>query len=108
MAENRGIEIYFNANASVNLEDSTVKVGHNTFTADLIVGADGAFSLVRTELIKKAIPSEFEQTVIEHSYKQLNISKESAINMDVNHLHIWPCQTFMLIAMANIDKSFTR
>ncbi|KAJ3064529.1 hypothetical protein HDU98_012077 [Podochytrium sp. JEL0797] len=27
--------------------------------------------------------------------------------MDPNHLHIWPRQTFMMIALPNIDKSFT-
>ncbi|KAJ3277214.1 hypothetical protein HK104_003551, partial [Borealophlyctis nickersoniae] len=78
-----------------------------TISADLIVGADGAYSTVRHQLMRRARIS-YSQEYIDHGWVELTIPpKDGEYAMDPNHLHIWPRQTFMLIALPNIDKSFT-
>ncbi|KAJ3412145.1 hypothetical protein HDV05_001183 [Chytridiales sp. JEL 0842] len=76
--------------------------------ADFIVGADGAFSHVRRELMRVTRIS-FQQDFIEHAYVELNMPPDTNGNykMDPNHLHIWPRETFMMIALPNVDRSFT-
>ncbi|KAJ3259388.1 kynurenine 3-monooxygenase, mitochondrial precursor [Boothiomyces macroporosus] len=76
--------------------------------ADLIIGADGAFSKVRQQLLRQ-LTMNFSQEYIGHLYVELNMppTKSGDYAMDSNHLHIWPRETFMMIALPNLDKSFT-
>jgi 2-polyprenyl-6-methoxyphenol hydroxylase-like FAD-dependent oxidoreductase len=71
--------------------------------ADLVVGTDGAFSKVRRELMR-ATRMNFAQEFIEHGYVELNMppDEKGEYKMDPNHLHIWPRQTFMMIALPNV------
>lgn len=75
--------------------------------SDLIFGADGAFSAVRSTMQKQK-HFDYSQTFISHDYKELSIP---AVNgdfcMDKNALHIWPRGSYMLIALPNPDGSFT-
>ncbi|XP_055439212.1 kynurenine 3-monooxygenase [Bubalus kerabau] len=76
-------------------------------TCDLIVGCDGAFSTVRTYLMKKP-RFDYSQQYIPHGYMELNIPpKNGDFAMEPNYLHIWPRDTFMMIALPNMNKSFT-
>ncbi|KAI9101279.1 hypothetical protein DFS34DRAFT_613815 [Phlyctochytrium arcticum] len=79
-----------------------------TFQADLIIGADGAHSRVRQQLMRRTRVN-FSQHYIDHAYVELTIppTKNGGYAMDSHHLHIWPQQTFMMIALPNMDKSFT-
>ncbi|KAI8826802.1 uncharacterized protein EV422DRAFT_11150 [Fimicolochytrium jonesii] len=79
-----------------------------TVEADLVIGADGAYSRVRNQLMRKE-RVDFSQEYIDNAYLELTIPPTSSgdFAMDANHLHIWPRQTFMLIALPNTDKSFT-
>ncbi|XP_071997256.1 kynurenine 3-monooxygenase isoform X2 [Engystomops pustulosus] len=75
--------------------------------ADLIVGCDGAFSAVRKQFMKK-IRFNYSHVYIPHGYKELTIPpKNGEFAMEPNYLHIWPRNTFMMIALPNLDKSFT-
>lgn len=75
--------------------------------ADLIVGCDGAFSSVRQQMIKTH-GFNYTQEYIEHGYLELCIpSKNDDFQMPANYLHIWPRDSFMMIALPNQDKSFT-
>lgn len=48
------------------------------------------------------------QEFIPHGYKELSIRpRDGDFRMPPNHLHIWPRQTFMMIALPNQDRSFT-
>ncbi|XP_046832760.1 kynurenine 3-monooxygenase isoform X2 [Vespa crabro] len=49
------------------------------------------------------------QTYIEHGYIELFIppGKNNEFSMSKNHLHIWPRDDFMMIALPNEDHSFT-
>ncbi|XP_022794600.1 kynurenine 3-monooxygenase-like [Stylophora pistillata] len=76
--------------------------------AEIILGCDGAYSAVRRELMKRP-RFDFSQEYIPHGYKELCLAptKNGEFAMAVNYLHIWPRQTFMMIALPNQDKSFT-
>lgn len=76
--------------------------------ADLIIGADGAFSTVR-KIMSKRPRYDCGQTYIDHGYVELFVPPASGDKfvMSNNHLHVWPRGEFMMIALPNSDKSFT-
>lgn len=81
----------------------------NEFTqSDLIFGTDGAFSALRGSL-EKTDRFNYSQTYLEHGYKELHIppNTNGSFKMEKNALHIWPRKSFMLIALPNLDGSFT-
>ena len=72
-----------------------------------IIGADGYKSVV-TKNISEINNQELEYINIDHSYKELEIpSKNNEYQIDPNSLHIWPRRDMMMIALPNLDKSFT-
>lgn len=75
---------------------------------DVVIGADGSYSSMRNQL-QRAIQMDFSQQYIDHYYLELKIgaTKDNLFALDPNHLHIWPRHDFMLIALANGDKTFT-
>ena len=115
MAEKNGAKLYFNEKCvDANLEEA-IATFNNTKTdteqeisADLLIGADGSLSAVREQMVKKH-HHEYEYNEIEHDYKELLIpSVDNGTHLlDKNALHIWPRGNFMLIALANLDGSFT-
>ena len=79
-----------------------------TFQADRIFATDGAFSAVRLSMQKSMI-FDFSQKYLHHGYKELVIpaNADGTHKLDKNCLHIWPRGEFMMIALANMDGSFT-
>ncbi|XP_030436050.1 kynurenine 3-monooxygenase [Gopherus evgoodei] len=76
-------------------------------TCDLIVGCDGAFSTVRKQFMRQTC-FNYSHVYIPHGYMELTIPpKDGDFAMEENYLHIWPRNTFMMIALPNLDKSFT-
>jgi len=75
---------------------------------DSIIGADGAFSAVRGSL-QITDRFDYSQDYIAHGYKELHIpaAESGAFQLEKNALHIWPRESFMLIALPNPDGSFT-
>lgn len=97
----------------VNLETNTVSfetTGGEVVSQkfDAIFGTDGAFSAVRQRLTKLE-RNDFSQTYLEHGYKELEIpaNADGTHKMRNDCLHIWPRGNFMMIALPNIDGSFT-
>jgi kynurenine 3-monooxygenase len=75
--------------------------------ADLVVGADGAYSEVRLAL-QKTDRFDYEQAYLEFGYKELTIPpRDGEFAMEPHALHIWPRGGFMMIALPNVDRSFT-
>lgn len=114
-AEQCGVNIYFNQDCeSINFEETIVFAKNNknkttqAFKGDVIIGTDGAFSVVR-ETIMKSGRFNYSQSYIDHGYKELSIppTKKTAFALEPNSLHIWPRGRFMLIALPNADRSFT-
>lgn len=79
-----------------------------TVDADLLVGADGAFSEVRLAM-QRTDRFEYAQSFLEHGYKELSIppADGGGFRMERNALHIWPRGGFMMIALPNVDGSYT-
>lgn len=80
-------------------------------TADLVVGADGSFSAVRSHLERRE-RFEYSQSSLAHGYKELSIppvtvGPHAPFAMDPKALHIWPRGSSMMIALPNPDGSFT-
>ncbi len=82
-----------------------------TVRADLVVGADGAYSAVRGAL-QKTERFDYAQEFLGHGYKELHIppvasGPHAPFAMEPNALHIWPRGESMMIALPNPDGSFT-
>jgi kynurenine 3-monooxygenase len=98
-------------NGAIRFEDTQTGARY-TIESDLIFGTDGAFSAVRSSM--QRLPRfNYSQHYIEHGYKELCIPPNvpiaigSSHRMHTNALHIWPRGQFMLIALPNLDGSFT-
>lgn len=74
----------------------------------LLLGSDGAGSQVR-QSIETATNLDFSSELLEHSYKELTIpaSDAGSFQIEKEALHIWPRGQYMLIALPNLDGSFT-
>lgn len=75
---------------------------------DKIFATDGAFSAVRMRMQKTTL-FDYSQKYLDHGYKELIIpaNADGSHKLDKNCLHIWPRGEFMMIALANLDGSFT-
>lgn len=75
---------------------------------DKIFATDGAFSAVRMRMQKSTF-FDYSQKYLHHGYKELVIpaNEDGTHKLDKNCLHIWPRGEFMMIALANLDGSFT-
>ena len=115
LAENNGANLFFNEkcidvdfnNTQVKFENTLTKT-HTNVKSDFIIGADGAFSKVREQMVKK-YNHQYNYNEIDHDYKELLIpaGKNGSYLIEKNALHIWPRGEFMLMALANLDGSFT-
>ena len=78
--------------------------------ADVIFGCDGAGSVVRKTLqSKKGADFNFSLDWLSHGYKELSIGPgiNDSFQLRDDALHIWPRGEDMIIALPNLDKSFT-
>jgi len=112
-AEEAGAVIKFDHSCvGINFEESILyfeKDGkREQVKSDLIIGADGAFSVVR-RLMQRTDRFNFSQHYIEHGYKELTIppGMGGSFGLEKHALHIWPRGNYMLIALPNQDGSFT-
>lgn len=81
-----------------------------TYKTDVIFGTDGAGSALRKSYyLKKKFLFSFSQDYLTHGYKELSIlpTEKGEFKTYKNALHIWPRGDFMLIALPNLDGSFT-
>ena len=77
---------------------------------DTIIGADGAGSYVRLAYQLGGIKRfNLSQQFLDHGYKELEIppAEDGGYRIADDALHIWPRGTFMMIALPNMDGSFT-
>ncbi len=110
-----GLTFHFNQRCTNSNLDSGELSFENTQTKetisqkyDRIFGTDGAFSEIRHRL-QFTDRFDYSQTYLKDGYKELNIAAnpDGSHKLDPNALHIWPRGRFMLIALANLDGSFT-
>ena len=82
--------------------------GRERIEADVLIGADGAFSAVRRRLVAGA-RCECSEDFVDQGYKELTLpaAPGGGWRLDPRAIHIWPRGRFMLIGFANLDGSFT-
>lgn len=113
-----GIEVRFNHGVQeADIQNASVKgFDHATGKAfeckgDVLIGTDGAGSDVRQGFMAQgaSIRFNYSQQWLDHGYKELEIpaGKGGTWQIEKNALHIWPRQSFMVIALPNLDGSFT-
>ncbi|HXV77614.1 MAG TPA: NAD(P)/FAD-dependent oxidoreductase [Candidatus Polarisedimenticolaceae bacterium] len=75
---------------------------------DRLIGADGAYSAVRARL-QRLDRFDYSQSYLEHGYKELTVppADDGGFRLEPEALHIWPRGGFMMIALPNVDRSFT-
>lgn len=112
-AERLGVKFSFDQQCTkVDLKTTSLEFRHADSTVpqhfDLLIGADGAFSMARLAF-QFTDRFDLNQDYIDHGYKELHIPPgiAGAFQMEKNALHIWPRESFMLIALPNPDGSFT-
>ena len=96
-------------NKKASFED-TVSGTRFTISADLIFGTDGAGSALRKSYFKeRKFLFSFSQNYLTHGYKELTIQPDEKGDFKTykNALHIWPRGDFMIIALPNLNGSFT-
>lgn len=116
IAEENGVEILFHQKCSTLDWEKDVMEFESmngpqipSSKADIVFGADGAFSAARLQHQLRHDKFDYQQYYIDCGYKELTIppTAEGEFAMEVNALHIWPRRDYMLIALPNLDKSFT-
>ena len=115
--KHENVNIHFNKkcenidieNNIANFEDYKTKQNFS-IKADVIFGGDGAGSSLRKSyLSERKFLFSYSQDYLNHGYKELEIPADKSGNHQISkgHLHIWPRGDFMLIALPNLDGSFT-
>jgi len=86
------------------------KVLPQEISYDVLIGTDGSASAVRGAILERT-GGRLDEESLGHGYKELSIlpvdGGGGGFRMDKNALHIWPRGEYMLIALPNIDGSFT-
>lgn len=108
------VKVHFEQKCTeVNLQNNSIELQDITtgekkmIKTELLLGSDGAFSALRTAMIKTDLVN-YSQNYLAHGYKELTIpAKKNTHQLAKNALHIWPRNSFMLIALPNLDGSFT-
>jgi kynurenine 3-monooxygenase len=99
-----GLDLFRN---TLELDDESTNET-TSLTADIIIGSDGSASAIRNDM--SHLP-EFKcsEEVLDYGYKELSIPAGPGGSwlIEKHALHIWPRGTFMLIALPNLDGSFT-
>lgn len=116
LAEEHGVEIHFNEKLNridwgkeiIEFENEKGNSLPSSNT-DLVFGADGAFSAARLQHQLQHDKFNYSQYYIDCGYKELTIppGADGQFAMKENALHIWPRKEYMLIALPNLDKTFT-
>lgn len=114
---------YNNLTIHFNKECTTVDIENNVATfydhenkktieakGDVVFGTDGAGSSLRKSYyLERKFLFSYSQNYLTHGYKELEIpaSKDGKHLISKDYLHIWPRGDYMLIALPNLDGSFT-
>ena len=116
LAEKNEVEIFFNQKCeNINWKtneitfESCINQQLSTINYQLCFGSDGAFSAARLTHQLQHNRFQYQQHYIDCGYKELTIAAgaNGEFLMEKNALHIWPRGNYMLIALPNVDGSFT-
>lgn len=99
----------------VNIKEAKIEYQNNDSTqhdqGSIVIGTDGAGSVVRRSMMAHTgeLLFNYSQDFLRHGYKELSIdpTNEGGWKIEKEALHIWPRGEFMIIALPNLDGSFT-
>ena len=96
-------------NAAIKYTDQKGEVKEDQ--AAIVVGTDGAGSVVRRSMMAQTtkLLFNYSQDFLRHGYKELSIlpAENNSWKIHKEALHIWPRGAYMIIALPNLDGSFT-
>ncbi|MEO0473463.1 MAG: NAD(P)/FAD-dependent oxidoreductase [Bacteroidota bacterium] len=110
------ISLHFDAGVQkVDLEAAKIHFQQNGEWQEdqgaVVIGTDGAGSVVRRAMMAQTtkLLFNYSQHFLRHGYKELSIlpAEDGAWRIHKEALHIWPRGHFMIIALPNLDGSFT-
>ena len=106
-----GVRLHFHQKVSgVDLDRGTLLADGAPVDAPpgVVVGADGAHSVIRATLARLD-RFDYQQNYLDWGYKELTMpaGPGGSWAIEKHALHIWPRHDFMLIALPNLDGSFT-
>lgn len=116
LAEQNNVELNFNQKCeSINWNKNDIDfqdaltTQRTTINGQLVFGSDGAFSAARLTHQLQHDRFQYQQYYIDFGYKELTIppGENGSFLLEKNALHIWPRGNYMMIALPNIDGSFT-
>ncbi len=115
LAEASGAELNFHHNCKqIDWKERCIEFENRDAESVLVnfqvlFGSDGAYSAARLQHQLHHDRFQYDQYYIDFGYKELTISpaEDGSFRMEKNALHIWPRGNYMLIALPNIDGSFT-
>jgi kynurenine 3-monooxygenase len=104
--ETPGVRLHFGRRlVGVDAETGELTFDGHTARAEVVLGADGAYSAVRRSIQHGM---DLHQDFLPHGYKELTIpARDGRFALDPGSLHIWPRGASMMIALPNTDRSFT-
>ena len=109
--ESEGVSVYFNHSCkkvifknNELLLESDGKIFSQNY--EYLFGTDGAYSALRQSMqVHQGF--NFSQQYLDYGYKEFHIPLSINNKLELHALHIWPRHDFMLIALPNLDGSFT-
>lgn len=110
-----GVQLRFNQQClHVDLREQTLLLRDTTTGQEQLehfrrlFGTDGAYSAVRAAM-QKTDRYNYSQSYLDYGYKELNIAAGpgGTWQLEKHALHIWPRGQYMMIALPNLDGSFT-
>ncbi len=113
-AEAAGAKILFQQRCEdLDFENDTLLISDQSgqsppIKAGTVIATDGGGSTVRQSMVKR-LGVKVVENILPHGYKELTIKAGAGgrYRMDREALHIWPRGGYMLIALPNLDGSFT-
>ncbi len=111
------LRVHFNTKVTeIDLENASIKyLDHNGDPNQdqgiVVIGTDGAGSVVRRSMMAQTtkLLFNYSQDFLRHGYKELSIlpAENNTWKIHKEALHIWPRGAYMIIALPNLDGSFT-
>ncbi len=100
------VDVDFKSNLLTIENEETGKTTRHSF--ERVIGTDGSASAVR-DAIHNQVSERNTTEPLGHGYKELTIppSQNGEFQIEPEALHIWPRGGYMVIALPNMDKSFT-
>ncbi len=110
LAEEEGVKIHFLKKCNdIDFNKTNLKFDDNeSFHFDFVFGADGAGSVIRKKMNEFPDVNVFSE-LIDCGYKELTIpiGNHKTWQIASDALHIWPRGSYMVMALPNLDGTFT-